>query len=65
MKWISNNDPPLYVWYDDLWYDQKTKILYKADLELLEWTPTDDKIPRHLKELMIKFPKKTKILIEK
>lgn len=31
MRWISNGDPPIYVWLGDSWYNQKDKMIYQVD----------------------------------
>ena len=31
MNWISNGDPPIYVWNKDTWYNQKDKLTYFID----------------------------------
>lgn len=54
MLWISNNDPPLYVWKGDLWYNQKDKITYYADVIERVWIFED--------LTKIDFPKRTKIM---
>ena len=53
MKWISNNDPPKYVWPGDLWYNQKDKMLYEANIERRQWEGG---------RKTIHFPKKTIIM---
>lgn len=58
MRWISNNDPPLYIWEGDLWYNQKDKITYFADIHMKRWI-----IGLSLKS--IDFPKKTRIMNER
>jgi hypothetical protein len=58
MKWISNNDPPLYVRKGDLWYNQKDKCTYNINVEGLFWWSNEEGA-KH----MIAFPKKTKIFI--
>lgn len=56
MRWVSNGDPPIYVWPGDEWYNQKDKTNYYAIPSLLKWqTFSGD-----LKE--IPFPKKTRIM---
>lgn len=57
MKWISNGDPPLYVWEGDRWYNQKDKMTYSACVESRIWANfLDVYAPR------IPFPKKTKVM---
>ena len=51
MKWISNNDPPLYVWPFDTWYNQKNGIEYQSETGNRRW------IYQHM---TIPFPKKTR-----
>lgn len=53
MMWISNNDPPLYVWDGDTWYNQKDRITYKCDIHNRTWFVSQNSIP---------FPKKTHIM---
>lgn len=55
MRWISNGDPPLYVWEDDQWYDQKTKTTYLAVLESRRWMNA-------FYFSVIDFPKKTRVM---
>lgn len=55
MRWISNNDPPLYVRAADEWYNQKDKKIYSADLNYRLWETKDNKID---------FPKKTVVIDE-
>jgi len=58
MTWISNGDPPLYVWPGDDWYNQDDKKLYHAyTLDRAWYCP--------INETTIPFPKKTKVLQEK
>ena len=59
MKWISNGDPPLYVWEGDCWYDQKGMRLMFADLINDNWTSIWPE------SITISFPKKTKVKTEK
>ena len=53
MRWISNGDPPLYVWPGDTWYNQKDKMIYKANINERSWISTVGHID---------FPKKTRIM---
>lgn len=53
MKWISRNDPPIYIWKRDLWYNQKDKLTYHCDLEKKEW---------HNDKYSFPFTKKTRIM---
>lgn len=55
MKWISNNDPPLYLRPLDTWYNQKDKKTYDANIHDRFW------IAQGSLEI-IYFPKKTKVL---
>ncbi len=57
MLWVSNSDPPLYVWEDDEWYNQKDKITYKAYPEERNWGNA-------FLLVFIEFPKKTRIMNE-
>lgn len=36
-RWFSNNDPPIYIWKDDEWYNQKDKTIYIVDLKNQRW----------------------------
>mgnify|MGYP001262304282 CR=1 FL=1 len=54
MKWISK-DPPIYVWKDDLWYNEKDKLVYSANITKQAWI-ADTAIP---------FPKKTRVMTTK
>jgi len=56
MRWISNNDPPIYVWGGDVWYNQKDKITYIADLYGRQW------LPHLFASEGILFPKKARIM---
>jgi hypothetical protein len=56
MKWISNGDPPLYVWKNDWWYNQKDKQEYQAMIKLRQWISFEPIVK------MIDFPKKTRIM---
>lgn len=56
MKWISNNDPPLYVWFGDVWYNQKDRIQYNADIHNRLWWMLSDRFHE------IPFLKKTRIM---
>jgi hypothetical protein len=57
--WISNGDPPLYVWVGDTWYNQKDKITYSANiLHRFWWQGNFSEFHK------IKFPKKTKVMNE-
>ena len=52
MIWISNGDPPIYVWPGDEWYNQKDKCIYTANINKQGWDgPT-----------FVPFTKKTRIL---
>lgn len=65
MEWLSNNDPPLYVWADDYWYNQKTKLLYKANVTYRVWLCENLDIIKEIflySETIIEFPKKTKVM---
>jgi hypothetical protein len=53
MQWISRNDPPLYVWNGDTWYNQGDKKTYQANIPLRYWYDGID---------VINFPKKTKVM---
>lgn len=62
MIWISNNDPPLYVWQYDEWFNQKDNLLYHSDLYNMQWScsdPNDWNKPSY----RIKFPNKTRIFM--
>jgi len=58
MRWISNGDPPLYVWACDEWYNQKDKKLYMTDLLERKWREKGNPVN------FIEFPKKTKIVLK-
>jgi hypothetical protein len=32
MIWISNNDPPIYIWKGDKWYNQKNRRIYRVNI---------------------------------
>lgn len=62
MKWISNGDPPIYVWKSDTWYNQKDKTLWRANITNQCWDyvqQTEDVIDFYL---FIEFPKRTKVM---
>jgi hypothetical protein len=56
MIWVSNGDPPIYVWPGDGWYNQKDKTRYYAIPSLLRW----ETFAGELK--VIYFPKKARIM---
>ena len=60
MKWISNNDPPLYVWPGDWWYNQKDKITYNANIISKSWI-----FENGVDLIYINFTKKTRIMKDK
>lgn len=53
MKWISNNDPPIYVWTCDEWYNQKNQKTYSPYLIEKCWKCEEEKVY---------FTKKTKVM---
>jgi hypothetical protein len=57
MRWISK-EPPIYVWAGDIWYNERDKLEYKADLGRQIWHHFDD----DLSVLVVPFPKKTKVM---
>ena len=56
MKWISNNDQPIYVWNGDTWYNQKDKLTYILDIQKQCW---------HCDSIIVPFTKKTKVIQDK
>ena len=63
MKWISNGDPPLYVWLGDNWYNQKDKKTYFSDIGRQCWHHFDSYESKEPSNV-IPFPKKTKIMLK-
>lgn len=59
MIWISNNDPPLYVWLGDMWYNQKDRCIYHADMLNKRWLFITIEPPEYLE---VAFPKKTRVM---
>jgi hypothetical protein len=62
MKWISNGDPPLYVWEGDIWYNQKDKLEYLSISLKRKWICHDIKQGWQTKIPDIEFPKKTRVM---
>ncbi len=59
MKWISNDDPPLYVWEGDTWYNEKDKKEYNCVIRDRLW------MYEYIGEISsIAFPRKTKIMTQ-
>ena len=54
-NWKSNGDPPLYVYPNDIWYNQKNHVRYKADVDKRIWISLVD-------AEIIEFPKKTRVM---
>jgi hypothetical protein len=50
---IFSRRPPLYVWPNLIWYNEREKKEYVADIESLQWVSGDKTIA---------FPSKTEIL---
>lgn len=57
MRWVSNGDPPLYVWRLDIWYDQKTKRTYQANPDERKWWSLSQTGFTY-----IDFPKKSRVM---
>jgi len=62
MKWISNGDPPQYVWKGDIWYNQKDKSYYYANLDRNSWDYREQGLNVIDVDMFISFPKKTKVM---
>lgn len=60
MKWISNGDPPIYVWLGDCWFNQKDKLIYFADTQRRFWYCFKHEVT--LDPEVIPFPKKARIM---
>jgi hypothetical protein len=58
MRWISNGDPPLYVWEGDEWYNQKDKITYQERIDWKCWSYHEGNYCIS----NIDFPKKTRVM---
>lgn len=52
--WISNGDPPIYVWHGDSWFNQRDRTLYIADTAKGHWQPKEG--------APIAFKKKTRVI---
>lgn len=52
MYWVAK-DPPIYVWKNDQWYNERNGLVYDADLKRQVWVNGENLIP---------FPKKVKVL---
>lgn len=51
-RWISK-DPPIYIWWGDVWFNERDKREYMPCKERQAWVCGDDVMP---------FTKKTKIM---
>ncbi len=58
MQWTSNNDPPIYIFIGDTWYNEKNNLVYKSSINLQCWYNDDDIENKSL----FPFTKKTRIM---
>lgn len=56
MRWVSNGDPPIYVWDGDSWYDQKFDIKYTACLVKECWISTEGNEKSFKKKTKMIYP---------
>jgi len=59
--WISNGDPPKYVWLGDVWYNQKNKRYYRANTIANSWILEGNELIEG-EQKYIAFPKKTVLM---